>query len=275
MHRSNEPDAFLAFERAGWNTVISGYERLFGPLTAQTVAPILDAAGVVSGCRVLDVCTGHGVLAAAAAKRGARVSALDFAEEVVETARHNVPTVEFQQGDVQNVPYLSNSFDAVICGYGIMHVPEPARALAEMYRVARSGGRVALSVWERPAQNNGFGLVLGAIETHGRLDVSLPHGPDFFQFGDPEHLRAALAQTGFKDIEATTVSQTWRFEQPTDLIDAILQGGVRVRALINAQEQSALSSIKGAVEHGMSRLFRDGGGYSVAMPAIVGSGRKP
>src|SRR3954447_4558791 len=62
MHRSNEPDAFLAFERAGWNTVISGYERLFGPLTAQTVAPILDAAGVVSGCQVLDVCTGHGVL---------------------------------------------------------------------------------------------------------------------------------------------------------------------------------------------------------------------
>lgn len=275
MHRSNEADAFLAFERAGWNTVIHGYERLFGPLTAQTVAPVLDAAGVMSGCQVLDVCTGHGVLAAAAAKRNARVSALDFADEVVATARHNVPTVEFQQGDAQNLPYPSNSFDAVICGYGIMHLPEPARALAEMYRVARSDGRVALSVWERPTQNNGFGLLLGAIETHGRLDVSLPHGPDFFQFGDPDSMRAALVQSGFKDVEATTVSQAWRFEHPTDLIDAILQGGVRVRALINAQEQSAFSAIKAAVEDGMSCLFRDGGGYSVPMPALVGSGRKP
>jgi ubiquinone/menaquinone biosynthesis C-methylase UbiE len=219
VHRSNEPDAFLAFEREGWNTVICGYERLFGPLTAQTVAPMLDAAGVASGCQVLDVCTGHGVLAAAASNRGARVSALDFAEEVVAAARHNVPTVEFQQGDAQNLPYPSDAFDAVICGYGIMHVPEPARALAEMYRVTRSGGRVALSVWERPAQNNGLGLLFGAIETHGRLDVSLPHGPDSFQFGDSDNMRAALTQVGFKDVEAITVAQAWQFEHATDLID--------------------------------------------------------
>jgi SAM-dependent methyltransferase len=77
-------------------------------------------------------------------------------------------------------------------GDTVLHVPEPARALAEMYRVTRSGGRVALSVWERPAQNNGFGLLFGAVETHGRLDVSLPHGPDFFQFGDSDNMRAGL-----------------------------------------------------------------------------------
>lgn len=64
-------------------------------------------------------------------------------------------------------------------GYGIIHVPEPNRALAEMRRVLRPGGRVAISAWE-PSPNNGFGLMMGAIKAHGQLDVPLPHGPDFF-----------------------------------------------------------------------------------------------
>lgn len=272
---SNEPDAFRAFERAGWNAVIGGYERVFGPLTAQTVGPTLDAAGVASGCRVLDVCTGHGVLAAAAAKRGAKVSALDLAEHVVATARRNVPAVDFRQGDAQNLPYPGNAFDAVVCGYGIMHTPEPDRALAEMYRVARSGGRVVLSVWERPLPTNGFGLIFGAIKAHGRLDVPLPHGPDFFQFGDPESLRAALTELGLKDVEATTIAQAWKFERSSDLIDAVLEGSVRAKALIGAQEQAVVSSIKATIEQGMERLFRQSDGYRVAMPAIVGSGTKP
>jgi hypothetical protein len=49
--------------------------------------------------------------------------------------------------------------------------------LAEMRRVLRPGGRVALSVWERPSPTNGFGLLLGALKAHGRLDIPLPHGP--------------------------------------------------------------------------------------------------
>jgi len=58
---SNQPDAFRDFERSGWNAVSEGYEVVFGPLTAQSVDVTLDAAGVIGGCDVLDVCTGHGV----------------------------------------------------------------------------------------------------------------------------------------------------------------------------------------------------------------------
>ena len=274
MQKSNDPDAFLDFERTAWSTAISGYERVFGPLTVQTAESLLAAAGIVSGSHVLDLCTGHGVLAGAAAKRDATVCGLDFAEEVVAKARLNVPTATFLQGDAQNLPYSSNTFDAVICGYGLMHIPDPERALAEMIRVLRYGGRVALSVWQRPTPNNGFGLLFDAIEVHGQLTVALPHGPDFFQFGDPEALGAALTHAGFEDVKANVVSQVWRFERPTDLIDAVLQGSVRANALINAQEKRALSAIKLAVEQGMERLFFDGIFYNVAMPAIAGSGRK-
>lgn len=274
MQRSNEPDAFANFERSGWNTAIGGYEQVFGPLTAQTIGPMLSAARVSNQTRVLDICTGHGVLAAAAAALGASVCALDFADEAVTTARRNVPSADIRQGDAQALPYPDRSFDAVICGYGLMHVPLPDRALAEMYRVTTEGGWAAASVWERPMPDNGVGLLFGAIKAHGRLDVGLPHGPDFFQFGDTDNMRAALAATGFSDVSAMRVDQIWRFRAPSELLDAILRGGVRVRALLQGQDAAALAAIQTATEQGMMRLFRDGDGYSVPMPAIVGMGMR-
>src|SRR5262249_59187757 len=86
MERSQEPEAFTAIERLGWGGQIDGYQRTFARLTAQTVPAMLEAARVRRGHRVLDVCTGPGILAAAALERGAAVSALDFADAVVVAA---------------------------------------------------------------------------------------------------------------------------------------------------------------------------------------------
>ncbi len=272
---SSDPRAFRAFEHTGWNAVSEAYERAIGPLTAQSAEIMLDTAGVVPGCNVLDVCTGHGVLALAATQRGARVCALDFAEAMVAAAHRNVPTAECRQGDAQDLPYAENTFDAVVCGYGIIHLPEPDRALVEMRRVLRPGGRVAISVWERPSPNNGYGVLMGAIKAHGRLDVPLPHGPDFFQFGDLDNMKGALAQTGFIDVDAVTVPLTLRLERATSFIDTVLQGTVRAKALLLAQSDTALSAINAATAQAIDRLFRAEDSFRVPMPAIVGSGGKP
>src|SRR5215468_10581709 len=177
MERSQEPEAFTTFERRGWGRQIDGYQRTFARLTAQTVPAMLDAARVSRRCRVLDVCTGHGVLADAALARKAVVSGLDFAKEVVATATRNVPGVAFRRGDAQALPYPDASFEAVLCGYGLIHLSDPGAALAEMTRVLAPGGRLAVSVWERPGPDNGFGLLYGAVREHGRLDVGLLTAP--------------------------------------------------------------------------------------------------
>jgi SAM-dependent methyltransferase len=272
---SSDPSAFRAFEHTGWNAVSEAYESAIGPLTAQSAEITLDAAGVAPGCNTLDVCTGHGVLALAATQRGAKVCALDFAEAMVAAAHRNVPTAECRQGDAQDLPYAENAFDAIVCGYGIIHLPEPDRALVEMRRVLRPGGRVAISVWERPSANNGFGVLMGAIKAHGRLDVPLPHGPDFFQFGDLDSMKGALAQTGFIDVDAVTVPLTLRLERATSFMDTVLQGTVRAKALLLAQSSAALSAINAATAQAIDRLFRAEDSFRVPMPAIVGSGVKP
>jgi ubiquinone/menaquinone biosynthesis C-methylase UbiE len=121
IEKSRDPDAFAAFELVGWDANIAGYDQAFGVVARQAVSPILEATRVGSGTRVLDVCCGPGILAAGALARGAEVIGLDFASEAVALARRIVPFGRFQQGNAQALPFTDAFFDAVVCGYGLVH----------------------------------------------------------------------------------------------------------------------------------------------------------
>src|SRR5262249_17897865 len=101
---------------------------------------MLDAARVTRGSTVLDVATGAGYVAAAAARRGAHPIGMDFVQAQVELARSLYPHIKFRQGDAENLPFDEKSFDAVVVGFGFMHLPHPEQAFAEAYRVLKHGG---------------------------------------------------------------------------------------------------------------------------------------
>ena len=136
-------------EPAG-STRIGGYDAAFGAVARQTVAPMLDAAGDrLPGMHVLDVCCGPGMLSAGvlgARRETGRHRCVSVA--AVELARTLVPEGSFELGDAQALALPDATFDAVVCGYGLMHLPEPALALREILRVLRPGGRASFSVWD-------------------------------------------------------------------------------------------------------------------------------
>ena len=76
-------------------------------------------------------------------------------------------------------------------------------------------------------------------------DVKLPHGPDFLQLSDPDRLRAALAAAGLVDVAVAAVAQAWPFDAPDEFLEAILQGAVRAKALLEARDARALETIRG------------------------------
>ena len=274
IETSNDPDGFAELEHSGWEEVSAGYERHFGSLTRQSVDALLQAAGADSGKRLLDVCCGPGMIAGAAAALGAEVTGIDFSSAAVRIASSRVSAAGFDVGDAQSLPYPDDHFDTVVCGFGIIHLPQPHRALAEMYRVLKPGGRVALSVWETPSAANGFGLIYGSLKALAKLDVDLPHGPDFFQFSDPERLKGALLHTGFEQADITSVPQTWEFDDAHGLVSGIMEGSVRAKALISAQSADARRAVESAIDAGMEAWAGSDGRYRVPMPALIGSARK-
>lgn len=268
-------DAFKAFEHEGWERVAGPYRDAFSSLTAQSIAPLLDAVAAGPGVRLLDVACGPGDAATAAAKRGARSTGVDFAAAMVEQASRLHPGVEFRVGDAEALPFEDGVFDAVVVNFGMLHFARPDQAIAEAHRVLRPGGRFAFTVWAPPEQCEGFAIVLGAITTHGRIDVPLPEGPPFFRFADHDECRRVLAASGFADAAVRELPMRWRLPSPGALIDAFLEGGVRTRGLLRAQTPAALAAIQEAARCAAAAYGRgEGEGVEFAMPAVLASGVK-
>src|SRR5205823_11039908 len=169
-------DAFHEFEHAGWERASEHYGDAFGSLTPQLADALLDAAGVTAGSRVLDVCTGPAFIAGAAAARNAAVVGLDFSAAMIAKAHRLHPSVTFQRGDAEALPFDDGTFDAVVMNFGLLHLSRPDTAIAEAHRVLRADGRYALTVWAAPEQTIGFNLVLKAVQEHGNPNVPLPEG---------------------------------------------------------------------------------------------------
>ena len=269
-----DPNAFRDFEHAGWEVNVSEYEDAFARLTNQAVGPLLDAVDLRPGMRLLDIATGPGYVAAAAAARGARVVGIDFSAPMVARARELNPAVEFQEGDAEALSFPDASFDAVVMNFGILHLARPERAMKHAARVLKPGRRFAFTAWAKPEEAVGFGIILNAIQTHGNPEVQLPQGPPFFRFSDPAECDRTLREAGFSDVKVTRVPQVWRFQAPEEPLKAFYSGGVRIKAILRAQSSEALEAIRMAVREAAEKLIRDGV-IEIPMPAVLASALKP
>lgn len=268
-----DAEAFRRFEHEGWERLPDAYDRAFAALTSQSVEPLLDAARVGEGTKVLDVATGPGYVAAAAAARGASVTGVDFSRAMVARAKRDHPRVEFREGDAEALDFPEAGFDAVVMNYGLLHLARPDRALAEARRVLRPGGRLAFTVWLPPERTLGFGLVLNAIREHGSMEVAVPEGPPFFRFGDPGEARRSLAAAGFAEVSSQEVAQTWRLPGAEALFAIMSNSTVRTGALLRAQTPSAFAAIRKAVTD-RARVYLKGDTLELAMPALLSEGTR-
>lgn len=274
MTESSGSTAFHDFEHAGWERAASFYTDAFGPLTVQAAPALLDAVGATRGTVMLDVASGPGLVAAAAAERGVRVTGVDFASAMVDQARRRYPEIAFREGDAESLAFADGGFDAVVMSFGMLHLARPDTAIAEAHRVLRPGGRYAFTVWAAPEKAVGFGMALRAIEKFGKAQVTLPDGPPFFRFSDPAGTRATLEQAGYTDVALKELPLVWRLTSAGAAFEALSHGGVRTAAVLRAQTPEALAAIRDAVRNEVEQ-YKVTGGYEIPMPAVLASGRKP
>jgi SAM-dependent methyltransferase len=221
----------------------------------------------------LDIASGPGYVAAAAAKRGAIVLGVDFSAAMIVQARRLHPGIDFREGDAENLPFGSGLFDAAAMNFGILHLGQPEKALLEAQRVLRSGGRFAFSVWAPPQETIGFGIVLRAVEAHGEPRVNLPEGPPFFRYSDAEECKRGLIVAGFESPTVTHVPQVWRLPAEDGLFHAMKDSTVRTAGLLGAQKPTVLNKIRDAMRVELAKYTR-GDVVELPMPALIASGVK-
>jgi len=273
-----DPDAFNAFEAAGWEDHAAAYQRYLTVFTRPLVEPLLDAAGVGAGTRVVDVASGPGHVAAAAAARGAVPIGVDIAASMVALASTSYPGVEFRQGDAQRLSIEDRSIDAVVGNFAVPHLGRPEQAAAEFARVLVPGGRVALTTWSGPGSARHVGLLVDAVAAVGVAPPPpsvLPAGPSFFRFADEAEFAELLSGAGFRDVAVQTVDFRQRVSSAADHWDAILAGSIRIGTLVTAQPDPAQAKIRAEYDRLAAEYQAADGSLELPVSVKLASGVRP
>ncbi|HMO01100.1 MAG TPA: methyltransferase domain-containing protein [Miltoncostaeaceae bacterium] len=245
-------------------------ERLVMPLGPVAV----EAAGIHAGDDVLDVAAGTGNAAIPAAATGARVTGLDIAPGLLATARDRAARagvrVAFVEGDAEDLPYADASFDVVTSTLGVQFAPHHERTAAELARVLRPGGRMALCNWTPQGYIGRFFATLSPYMPAPPAGVSPPP-----RWGDPDHVSALFEGTG---VTLTFARRTvdFRDRSPESFIDfmATCYGPlVKARELLSAEGRwhdlrADLIALSAAMDEGTAGAFRAPSEY------LVVTGRK-
>jgi ubiquinone/menaquinone biosynthesis C-methylase UbiE len=228
-----------------WGAAAADWAELQEPTTLPLFEATLDAIGVGSGTRLLDVGCGSGLALQLAVKRGATVSGFDASAGMLDAARSRVAEADLQQGDVEELPYPDDGFDAVTAFNSVQYATDPIRALREIKRVAVPGSPVAVATWGDPARCEAR-TVIAAV---GSLLPPPPPGAGGpFALAPPGALEALVESAQLTAERALEVSTPFRYPDLATAVRANLSAGPTRAAIDHAGVDRTRDVITGALD---------------------------
>lgn len=225
-----DPVAFKAGQRTGWDDAAHGWQqqsqvtdRLWGLLSQR----LIELAQVKPGDRVLDLASGIGEPALTVARRvgpSGHVVVTDLSPSMLAIARERatqlgLTNVEFHEMDAEAIDLPDRSFDAVVCRFGLMFLPDVLKGLQGIHRVLVPGGRLAAITARAPEPNSMVEWLVGPIAKTLGVTISQPPPgtPGIFALGDPALIDRLLGEAGFTEIRAEIAPFPQEFESGQEL----------------------------------------------------------
>jgi ubiquinone/menaquinone biosynthesis C-methylase UbiE len=195
---------------------------------------------------------------------GGAVTGLDRNQGMLGVARRKAPEIDWHEGLAEDLPFPDKAFDAVLCQFALMFFEDRVKALKEMARVTRPGGRIAVAVWAPLEASPGYAEMVALLERlFGKTVADELRAP--FALGDERTLRALFAEAGLREVELRRVAGTARFPSIEEWVTVDVKGWTLGQFLDEAKYQRLLSE----AQRELRRYARDDGSVAFPMEAVA------
>jgi enediyne biosynthesis protein CalE5 len=262
---------------AGWAKWWQTFEQ-----AAQVVSNrLIDLAGVQPGWRVLDIATGIGEPAASAARKvgpKGKVLAVDHSAGMLQAARHRaaqlgLANIEFRQLDAESIALPEHDFNAILCRWGLMFLPDLTGALGRMRALLADGGRLAAAVWGTPDKVPMISLAGETVRKIANLPPPPPGSPDPCRLSDRVALARSFKEAGFSDFVLEPMTITYEFKSPEEFAQFRYDVATPFRTMVDKLDSATRKRVMDAV-HGEARRFVKDGVLRLSNETICVSARK-
>ena len=268
-----KPNLQRRVQRYGWDKASTSYEQYWHRQLAPAQTKLLEMAGLLPGAHVLDIACGTGLVTFRAAETvgpTGRVVGTDISQEMVnratdEARARGASHVTFERMDAEALAFGDESFDVTLCALGLMYVPDPQKALSEMRRLLRPGGRAVAAVWgER--RRCGWAEIFPIVDARVASDVC----PMFFQLGTGDTLPRVMQTAGLADVRVERIATTLHYESAADACGAAFDGGPVAMAYSRFDQKT---KDEARAEYLLSIApYQKGGGYDVPGEFVIAGG---
>jgi ubiquinone/menaquinone biosynthesis C-methylase UbiE len=273
-------DAHVA-PREAWDAIADGYDRYVAPQEAELAHEALHLVALQPGERFLDVAAGTGGLGLPAARLGAEVLAVDWSPAMIDAFRARVreeglTNAEGRVMDCHALDLPGDRYDVTASQFGVMLVPDQPRALREMVRVTKPGGRVLVVAYGAPAELEFLQLFVGALTAVAPEFPGLPDEPPplELQVSDPDVLHERLTEAGLEDVRVERTAERPAFGSGQELWDWVLYGNPIPGMLVADLTDDQRVRLRQVLD-GMLRERAGGDGRAVLANAVnIGVGTK-
>lgn len=270
------PELQRRVQRYGWDYSSphyeTGWQRQLWPAQEQ----LLDKTGIQPGEEILDISCGTGLvtfpMAHSTGSEGS-VTGIDLSEGMIEKAKdlteeRALENITFKHMDAEELDLEDHSFDVAVNSLGLMYYPDPDKALREMYRVLKPGGRASALVWGR-RKECGWAEIFPIVDCRVKTDVC----PLFFQLGTGENLAATFRQAGFSAITTDRFTIPLQYDTDEEAIVGAFLGGAVAMAYRKFDDETKEEAHKEYIES--IKPYHDGDRYSIPGEFVVVTGIKP